>query len=157
MTFLYDMSFPKVDMKYLQDCTQIVQFTYHEDLQRSVKYALLCYNEFIILYTGEAMYNLFPLNKSNSLMQLFHLLRIEYSSIDITSNILLNHTISAIMQMEILIIPIMTMDVYTSKYTLQCILSGLPMPLLQVAKDQVKCILQHAHISVASAEKILRD
>ena len=47
------------------------------------------------------------------------------------------------------------MNIYTSKFILQSMLSNTPLPVLQIEKEQVRCALQKSHIAVECAELVL--
>ena len=155
MPYLFEITFPEVDMDYLQDCIQVVQFTLYEDLQNSTKFAILLYDNSVMLQADDKLYHIFILNQYNTLSQVLDTLQFDYHEIDITSDILINHVTGLILSLELQNILPLTMNIYTSKFTLQSILSCTPLPVPQVAKEQVRCALQKNHIAVQCAESVL--
>ena len=155
MPYLFELAFPQVDMDYLQDCIQVVQFTLYEDLQNSTKFAILLYDDLVMLQADDKLYHIFILNKFNTLYQVFDTLQFDYHEIDFTSHILINHVTGLILSLELQNILPLTMNIYTSKFTLQSIISKTPLPVPQVAKEQVRCALQPNHIAVECAELVL--
>lgn len=155
MPYLFEITFPQIDMDYLQDCIQVVQFTLHEDLENSTKFAILLYDDSVMLQADEKLYHIFILNQYNTLSQVLDTLQFDYHEIDITSNILMNHVTGLILSLELQNILPLTMNIYTSKFTLQSIISNTPLPVPQIAKEQVRCALQKNHIAVECAESVL--
>jgi len=155
MPYLFEITFPQIDMDYLQDCIQVVQFTLHEDLENSTKFAILLYDNSVMLQADEKLYHIFILNQFNTLSQVLDTLQFDYHEIDITSNILMNHVTGLILSLELQNITPFTMNIYTSKFILQNILSSTPLPVPQIAKEQVRCALQKNHVAVQCAESVL--
>lgn len=155
MPYLFEITFPQIDMNYLQDCKQVVQFTLHEDLQYSTKFAILLYDNIVMLQADNKLYSIFILNQFNTLSHVLDTLQFDYHQIDITSNILTNHVTTQILSLELQNITPLTMNIYTSKFTLQSMLSNTPLPVSQIEKEQVRCALQKSHIAVQCAESVL--
>ena len=155
MPYLFEITFPQIDMNYLQDCKQVVQFTLHEDLQYSTKFAILLYDDIVVLQADDKLYSIFILNQFNTISQVLDTLQFDYHQIDIISNILTNHVTSLILSLELQNITPITMNIYTSKFILQSMLSNTPLPVLQIEKEQVHCALQKSHIAVQCAESVL--
>ena len=155
MPYLFEITFPQIDMNYLQDCKQVVQFTLHEDLQYSTKFAILLYDDIVMLQADNKLYSIFILNQFNTLSHVLDTLQFDYHQIDITSNILTNHVTTQILSLELQNITPLTMNIYTSKFTLQSMLSNTPLPVSQIEKEQVRCALQKSHIAVQCAESVL--
>jgi hypothetical protein len=155
MPYLFEITFPQIDMNYLQDCKQVVQFTLHEDLQHSTKFAILLYDDIVMLQADDKLYSIFILNQFNTISQVLDTLQFDYHQIDITSNILTNHVTSLILSLELQNITPITMNIYTSKFILQSMLSNTPLPVPQIEKEQVRCALQKSHIAVQCAESVL--
>ena len=155
MPNLFKIAFPQVNKYYLQYCTQVMQFTLHEDLQHSTKCAILLYNDLVILQVDDILYHIFVLNKLNTLLQVFNILQIDCYAVDITSNIMLNHITKFIFSFKLQTITHITMNIYTSAFILQKILSNSPLPIPQITHEIVQYTLQRDHIAVQCAELIL--
>ena len=155
MSYLIEHAFSKVAIECLEHSTQLLQFTVHEDLQTSVTYSVLIFkDEFVLLFVNDTLYEL-DIDKMDNMVHLFNVLQIDCHSIDITSNILFNHVIPHLLVLPLFMLPVLSMNIYTSKFTLQSIMAGVPLPLPQLVKEQVTTRMDLAHISAQCAKSVL--
>jgi hypothetical protein len=164
--YLFERTFPRAHMQFLQDCTKILTFTFHDTLCESSAFTILLHEETIFIQADSGLYRIPMLNKFDKLMDVFEVLQFDYHIIDITSNILLNYMTCFILDMELLSfkgamfsthlkLKDVHMNIYTSKFTLQSMSSGIQFPVTQSAKEQIRCEPQKDHIAVTCALDVL--
>jgi len=141
-------------MECLADCKQLVQFTLYESIHQSATYGVLLYNDTVVLQTHNALYSL-PLSVKNTLSQVLQILKFDCYAIDITSRFTLNHITKFIMHYKLCQLYPFTMNIYTSKFMLQSMISNQSLPPTKVMQETVFYSIQPTHIAAVCAEFVL--
>ena len=148
------MSLTYLNMECLADCKQLVQFTLYESIHQSATYGVLLYNDTVVLQTHNALYSL-PLSVKNTLSQVLQILKFDCYAIDITSRFTLNHITKFIMHYKLCQLYPFTMNIYTSKFMLQSMISNQSLPPTKVMQETVFYSIQPTHIAAVCAEFVL--
>jgi hypothetical protein len=150
--WIFKMEF--MNMEYLADCKQLVQFTMYESIHYSATYGILLYNDTVVLQTHNALYSL-PLTSNHTLSHVLQTLKFDCYAIDITSRFTLNHITNFIMHHKLHQLYPLTMNIYTSKFMLQSMISTQSLPPTKAIQETVFYSIQPTHIAAVCAEFVL--
>ena len=143
-----------------KDCNNVVQLTVF-DGTIPVSMAVLIYRDVIILWNNGACIPLTPFDCFCTLQLVLEYLAshfgIDCQCIDITTDILSNHGINLVLNLPLWRFRTECMNIYTSKYILNCIEQGLPHPMSTRDMQTVTDDLEEDHIAVKVAEITLQD
>jgi hypothetical protein len=148
------MAFTQLNMEYLAECTQIVQFTMYKSLHESTTYAVLLYNEKVVIHVEDSLYVL-PLTVKNTLSQVLQILKLDCYAIDITSRFTLNHITNFIMNYKLCQLYPVTMNIYTSTFMLQSMITNQSLPSTKAAQETITYSIQPTNIAAVCAEFVL--
>jgi hypothetical protein len=148
------MAFTQLNMEYLAECTQIVQFTMYKSLHESTTYAVLLYNEKVVIHVEDSLYVL-PLTVKNTLSQVLQILKLDCYAIDITSRFTLNHITNFIMNYKLCQLYPVTMNIYTSTFMLQSMITNQSLPSTKAAQETITYSIQPTSIAAVCAEFVL--
>ena len=148
------MAFAQLNMKYLMDCTQIVQFTLYKSLYVSTTYGILLYNDTVVIHVEDYLYIL-PLTIKNTLSQVLQILKLDCYAIDITSRFTLNHITNFIMNYKLCQLYPVTMNIYTSAFMLQSMVTNQSFPFTKAAQETITYSIQPTNIAAVCAEFVL--
>jgi hypothetical protein len=149
-----EMAFTQLNMEYLAECTQIVQFTMYKSLHESTTYAVLLYNEKVVIHVEDSLYVL-PLTVKNTLSQVLQILKLDCYAIDITSRFTLNHITNFIMNYKLCQLYPVTMNIYTSTFMLQSMVTKQSLPSTKAAEETISYSIQPTNIAAVCAEFVL--
>jgi len=88
---------PRIDRIHLMASTVLAGCTYYYDLTRHVSFTVLLHQDNVVVDTENKLYSLPGLHSGSNLYDVFHLLRVDYYGMDITTNILMNHVHSMVL------------------------------------------------------------